>query len=825
MTRPTSPGAMTILRRSIPIPAHALGRIRPILALTAAGIAGLLAGAAALGTNVPWGMPVSGKIPAIAPSVRNGSDPGLGLAYDWVPWSPPAAMSRSALVIPPQCPERDFIDDAGALPSPCRIGVSAPAESPIVTLSSHALALKAAVDAIDKGDLAGARAAARGIDTVAEHIVSWMAATSRTAGLKSSEIEVTIAMLGDWPGQSMLRARYEEALARERPGTTTVLKAFARTSPCTAVGTILLAKALTATGYTEEAESLIRRYWRDELVSSDAEQAILSAFGSVLTEGDHETRVARLVYQGRPADAEWASRLLDKGPRELVKAWIAVTRQRRDAGKLLEKLAAEQRQDPAYLFARIQSLRQAGHGVDAAAMMQSAPTDAKALISPDAWSEERRLLARGVAAKDPHAALSLTSVDLGASAAERMGAEFEAGWYALRDLNDPVEAAKHFEMTASLATSPANQSRAEYWLGRASDAAGQSSVAAEHYRTAARFPTTFYGQLALVSLGTLHLPIAPPPTIDESIERRFRGRELVQVAARLTSIGRRAEAEVFYRHLAQTLTDPAEIALLAAMAQDQDNYSLALQVGKVANAKQVGVEAVAFPMAGVPTLERTDVELPAVYAVARQESAFQIGAVSSAGARGLLQLMPATAKEVAGRLGLPYSEHRLNTDVGYNTTLGAAFLGSLVARFNGSYAMSFAAYNAGEGRVQEWAKTYGDPRGRDVDVIDWIERIPFDETRNYVQRTLENLQVYRARMGSPELKLEGDLTGHPGDWADPLIVVGQKPVPDDNPKPPVSRRISGRSGGHVATGRPACARNPPVHVKDPAHRAGRHCVA
>jgi soluble lytic murein transglycosylase len=787
-------------------------------------IAGLLAAAATLGTNLPWGVPV-GKTSTIAPSMHGGSESGLGLTRDRVPWSSPAAASRGAEIIPPPCPARNFVDDAGALPSPCRTGVSAPAQSLIVTLSPHGLALKAALDAIDKGDLAGARAAARGLDVVAEHILSWMAATSRTAGLKSSEIEAIIAILGDWPGQSLLRARYEEALAREQPDTAAVLTVFARVAPSTAVGTILLAKALTATGKTEQAEGLIRRYWREELISSETEPAILSAFGSVLTATDHQVRVARLVYRGRTADAERASRLLEKGPRELVNAWIAVTRQSRKAGKLLDSLAAEQRQDPAYLFARIQSLRQAGRNSEAATLMQSAPTDPKALIDPDAWSEERRLLARDVAAKDPHTALSLTSVDLGASAGERMGAEFEAGWYALRYLNDPAEAAKHFGMTASLAGSPTNQSRAEYWSGRAANAAGQSSVAAEHYRAAARFPTTFYGQLALVNLGSVELSIAPPPTIDEAIERRFREHELVQVAARLASIGRHDEAEIFCRHLAQTLTDPAEIALLAAMAQDHDNYSLALQVGKVANARQVGVEAVAFPMAGVPSLERTDVELPAVYAVARQESSFQIRAVSPMGARGLLQLMPATAKQVAGRLGLPYSEDRLNTDVAYNTTLGAAFLGSLVARFNGSYAMSFAAYNAGEGRVQEWAKTYGDPRGRDVDVVDWIERIPFDETRNYVQRTLENLQVYRARLGSPELRLEGDLTGHPGDWLDPLTVVAEKPVPEDSPKPPIVRPTSGRNAGHVAVDRFACSRNSPVRVKDAAHRAGHHCVA
>src|ERR1700676_5191316 len=199
---------MTILRRSIPIPAGARAWIRPTLALSAVAIAGLLAAAATLGTNPPWGVPVIGKTSTIPPSMHGGSESGLGLTRDRVPWSSSAAASRGAEIIPPPGPARNFIDDAGALPSPCRTGVSAPAQSLIVTLSPHGLALKAALDAIDKGDLAGARAAARGLDVVAEHIVSWMAATSRTAGLKSSEIEATIAMLGDWPGQCLPPARF-----------------------------------------------------------------------------------------------------------------------------------------------------------------------------------------------------------------------------------------------------------------------------------------------------------------------------------------------------------------------------------------------------------------------------------------------------------------------------------------------------------------------------------------------------------------------------------------------------------------------------------------
>ena len=197
---------------------------------------------------------------------------------------------------------------------------------------------------------------------------------------------------------------------------------------------------------------------------------------------------------------------------------------------------------------------------------------------------------------------------------------------------------------------------------------------------------------------------------------------------------------------------------------------------------QAVARTVAYPIDGIPPIDREDVELPAIYAIARQESGFRKGAVSPVGAQGLLQLMPPTAEEVAERLGLDYSFDRLTSDAAYNTALGAAYLGSLLARFNGSYAMSFAAYNAGEGRVKEWVKAYGDPRSSGTDVVDWIESIPIEETHNYVQRTLENLQVYRARLGRPKLNLQADLSGYPGYRPDPLAARPTKHVvATDNP--------------------------------------------
>ena len=279
-----------------------------------------------------------------------------------------------------------------------------------------------------------------------------------------------------------------------------------------------------------------------------------------------------------------------------------------------------------------------------------------------------------------------------------------------------------------------------------------------HFERAAAYPATFYGQLAMARLGRTLIALSQPPRPDSAVRQRFAGRELVQVIQHLTAAGEDDRAGLFYRHLADTLADPAEIALLAAMAEDAGKHQIALQIGVFATARGLPVGALAFPTAAIPASAKTSgVEKPVVYAIARQESAFNPQAVSQAGARGLLQLMPATAKETAKAIGVSYSRDRLTSDAGYNATLGAAHLGGLVNDFGGSYVMTFAAYNAGASRVTEWVKLHGDPRDPKVDVVNWIELIPFTETRNYVQRIMENLQVYRARLQSAPLVIEADL--------------------------------------------------------------------
>ncbi|MBN9053570.1 MAG: lytic transglycosylase domain-containing protein, partial [Rhizobiales bacterium] len=273
-------------------------------------------------------------------------------------------------------------------------------------------------------------------------------------------------------------------------------------------------------------------------------------------------------------------------------------------------------------------------------------------------------------------------------------------------------------------------------------------AAKDYFAKAANFPGTFYGQLAGARLGQTALNVAyPKPSAEE--RARFREREAVQAIARLQAAGHGWRAESLYRALAGELMSPGELALLAADAEKGGNHQLSLQIGKIAFGRGIDVAALAFPIGVIPDGANISGSGKALaYAIARQESAFNPAAVSAANAQGLLQLMPGTAEGVARRYGLAYSKERLTRDAAYNATLGAHYLGEQISEFGGSYVLTFIAYNAGPRRVPQWIARYGDPRGKPIDdVVDWIERIPFSETRGYVQRVMENYQVYKTRLG------------------------------------------------------------------------------
>lgn len=594
-----------------------------------------------------------------------------------------------------------------------------------------------------------------------DRLVKWLAAISGDPGVSSAAIAATIADCQGWPGQTLLRLRYEQALRREQPKPETVLRAFDERPPMTGDGSLLLARALISVGRKDDAEKLIRDLWRSQDISEAGIQALLRDFASVLGPADHWARVDRLLYAGNVGPALRTASLLDEDHRLLAEARAAVIRGSGTATKLLDGVPEGLRREPGYILARAQQLRRTGSYREAASLLMSAPTDAATIVNPDVWSEERRLVARQLLdLGDPATAYRLVDAAAATSQTARVEAEFEAGWYALEFLRDLPSARRHFEAILRRSDTPVSQARGFYWLGRVAEAEGDAVEAERRFRRSALFPMTFYGQISAAHLKQTTLAVKSPPDADPAAKARFEGGELIQSIVQLHRTRHDEEVVSFFHHLATTLVDPAELTLLAGLAQQQKRYSTVVEIGKAAQARGLNVGSLAFPTNVLPAYTGpSKIGLPVLYAVARQESTFDQSVVSSAGAVGVLQIMPQFAKETALKAGLPYLKEKVKTDPIYNMQLGAAELAGLIDAYNGSYLLAFAAYNAGPGRVAQWIRSYGDPRDPTIDPLNWIERIPFSETRNYVQRALENLGVYRARLGDPALKIEDDLRG------------------------------------------------------------------
>ncbi len=608
--------------------------------------------------------------------------------------------------------------------------------------------LKTGLDALSNKQPAAAIAVRDAMleGTLDRHILTWAIAVSGQRGVPSFEIADAQRELQGWPGLKSLRANSERALYRENPPATDVLAAFGNTQPETTEGALILARALVATGNADTAAKNLRAIWQRDMLDKDIETEILDEFSGLLTTDNHQRRMVLLLYRNR---VEQAERFGDLGKAQsLYRAWAAVSRGSDKAPALIAAVDPAWRKDAAYLFIQIEHLRKQKKYEEAAKLLARMPKDKSALVNPGEWWVEQRVVSRGLLdSGDFRGAYRIAAGHLVTEATDIIDAEFHAGWYALRGMEDPATAARHFRRILEVSSRPLSASRAWYWLGRSAEAGGPGD-ANEYFANAARYPGTFYGQLAAARLGRKTLNVAyPAPTAED--RSRFENREAVRAITRLEGTGHTWRADSIYRALADELTSPGELALLSARAEKTGNHQLSLQVGKIAFGRGIDVAALAFPVGVIPSSANIDGSGKALaYAIARQESAFNPGAISTANARGLLQLMPGTAKGVASRYGLAYSQDRLTSDAGYNATLGAHYLGEQISSFGGSYILTFIAYNAGPRRVPEWLDRYGDPRGKPIDeVVDWIERIPFQETRNYVQRVMENYQVYKSRLG------------------------------------------------------------------------------
>ncbi len=647
-----------------------------------------------------------------------------------------------------------------ALPPPAR-KPSVPAAVAATSSTSQAdtEALENVIELVRKRKPADATQAQAAIsDPVARKLAEWIILRSDDNGASVERYRAFVSANPGWPSQTFLRRRIEAALWDDRRDDATISAWFESESPRSAKGKFSLARAMIARGDRANAERLVRSAWRSDSMSEDTESAALDLFGALITPGDHKARMDFLLYGSEHEAALRAAKRLGANQVALAKARIASHKKAPNSRALLNAVPHELHGDPGYIFSKIQQLRREEKFAEAAQLMLSAPKDPGRLHNLDEWWIERRLLSRKLldTGESRNAYLIARDAALPARDIYKTEQEFTAGWIALRFLNDPATAAQHFARIGVGSVNPTALARAGYWQGRAAEAAGRSQEARAAYTRAAEQSTSYYGQLARAKLGLPQIELnGAPGGRSRGIERL----EIVRAVQLLYQLDEREIAIPIFGDLGEN-GDPDALAGLGELASRHGDARGMLLLGKAALNRGLPFEFYAYPVTGIPPFKSIgpEVEQSIVYAIARQESAFNPSVVSPAQAYGLMQVTPDAARYVCKRHGATYDLARLKNDSVYNATLGAAELGGLIEDYRGSYILTFAGYNAGRGSVRKWIERYGDPRDPKVDAVDWVEKIPFSETRNYVQRIMENLQVYRARFGGgTRLQIEADL--------------------------------------------------------------------
>lgn len=608
--------------------------------------------------------------------------------------------------------------------------------------------VRATIDAYRAGDVAKGDLLAQDIaNPDARRTVEWVAIRWAARHMSFDRLA---AFLRAEPGFAMadwIRRRAEDALFRDKRAPATVLAFFEGREPEMATGLAALAAAHLARGEEARAIQLARLAWRRQSLPRDVERWTTANVPGAVGRAEIVRRALAQVLTESEADGLRLAALA--GPDDLALARLLAASV--DGRVTAQQLAAAQpavRNAPLFALVRSRHLRQSGNLEEAARTLLAASTAADDLIDGDAWFAERRMVARQLLdAGDAKTAYTIVSRHAAQSDVHRIDAEFYAGWIALRFLSDPRAAGRHFARAAGDAETPISVARVSYWQGRAAEAGAPGDPEA-FYRRAARHPVAYYGQLAAAKLGHPELHIRSPgaTAADHAMFAASPSGRAIRI---LLDAGFRELVGPMAVDLAQTATDVRQLDALGATLRGHGDARLLLTFGKAAVQRGLPFERHAFPNFGVPLHDPVEgsAEPAMVYAVVRQESAFQADAVSQANARGLMQMIPSTAARTARRIGLAVTPLQLTSDPQLNARLGAAHLGELDAELDGATILMFAAYNAGSHRVRQWIKAYGDPRHPAIDMVDWAERIPFSETRNYVQRVMENFQVYRALFG------------------------------------------------------------------------------
>lgn len=600
-------------------------------------------------------------------------------------------------------------------------------------------------------------------------LLSWLQYRSKDSGASFEEITDFITKYPEWPDNALLRQRAEEAITLFTPPQT-IIAWFATTPPTTGDGLKALAlakKSLSTQGegrYSQkEINNLLRQAWVQANFGAKEENEFLEKYGDILTKEDQNDRITQLLWQEKYDQAIRIMALVDASHQQLFGARIALMKNKRNADSLVTFIPAALQADTGLLYDRITWNIRQGNEETVAALLRFTPDSPP---YPHKWWDIKnnriRLLMRERKYSEAYQLAIRHGNEKGEDFAE---AEWLAGWISLRFLHKPDQAYKHFYALYKGVNFPISLSRGAYWAGRAAEQDGNKTIAANWYKVAAAYQDSFYGQLALLKLPKSHtLSLPKPPVVTAKDISNYERSSLIKAAY---VAGKSRKYDLIKKLLKSAVANaktPGEIRLVTEFGLQFHQNHIAVETAKYAARRGTLITTVSYPL--FATMPDSPLEQALALAIIRQESSFDKNAESPAGALGLMQLMPATAKDVAKELRMRYAQDLLKSDHMYNIRLGSYYLAKLVNNFSGSYVLAVASYNGGQGNVRKWLKEYGDPRQAEnpEEVVDWIENIPFSETRNYVQRVLEGAQIYRQILNrnpaSPIRKLEKDLLQH-----------------------------------------------------------------
>lgn len=620
--------------------------------------------------------------------------------------------------------------------------------APVIGRSDSHAPLARAFDAMRAGDWTGARTIASDVSPVAYDLIEW----HRLRGGRGTAEEVLLFLdlNPDWPGLDWLRKKSEAAML-DASGAD-VLLFFKNALPQTPEGALAHSRALRAGGDAGSADAGLVLAWRSMAIGAQTHARMLADHGELLG-AHHVARLDMVLWQDWDNNTERMLPLVSEAYQKLAKARMGLRARIPGIDALIDAVPASLQDDPGLAYERFVWRARKGLTEGAVELALSASKSAKSLGEPEEWANRRRSLARQLMRDKDHAlAYALASQHHLREGSNFADLEWLSGYLALRFLNDPAKALVHFKAHQGAVVTPISRGRAGYWIGRAYEELGDAGAAKAAFADGAEYQSSFYGLLAAERAGLpFDQSLAGAAALPDWRGASFMGSTVFQAAVLALQAGELTLSERFFTHLTESLS-PLESAQLGQVALDLNEPHIAVMIGKRAASAGVTIPA---PYYALHDLAKTEHPIATEFAlaIARRESEFDPVVVSGAGARGLMQVMPATAQNVADELGIDYAREKLTADWRYNTRLGTAYLARLYKQFGGNPVMISAGYNAGPGRPVRWMEVYGDPRKGEIDVVDWIEHIPFRETRNYAMRVTESLPAYRARLGKTALPI------------------------------------------------------------------------